>query len=805
MTAGPGDVLADPVGVVVELVGDIEPALQRAAVAEVVTRVAAGRATRRRLAKALVERPALLVDGRSPAPRVAGDLLVALREAGAVAICPPCCANCGKSLRTFQRRGRDWFCSVCSSRREPCAACGTVRAVTSRDREGRPRCWACPPDGAQDPIELVVEVVAVVDPTIPAERVAAAVEAVTSRAGQRRQLAWALKDRPELLTGAGAHAPVPSVLRLIDVLSDAGAPSIVRPACPQCGRVIALSKTFEGLRVCRNCEAKARAEPCARCGVNRQPATRDERGQPLCPHCLASDPVNQETCVGCGRRRLVSVRGPDGPLCPSCRPVPTRTCSICGRVARCEISKVTGRPWCRACKQRWARCSGCDNVLPVRGGTLTEPRCATCTRPDPSFWRACPDCGMRAQLRSGPCARCRLRLRLARLLGDADGEILPGLQALYNNLADTERPATVLQWLARSKTSAVLDELGAGQRPLTHAALDELEPTKPVEHLRSVLVATGTLPVRDEQLARIERWVTRIVDEDCDPQHKELLHRYAVWHLLRRLRQRNRGTEVTYSQLDVVRQQVRAAIGLLEWFAARDLTLTSARQGDLDAWLASKDVSYRTETGHFVRWAISQDISPDLQFAATRWTGPAGPLDHQERWAQAKRLLHDDTLATDDRLAGLLVLLYAQQAAVISRLTIDDLDTDDPVKLRLGSVPVVLPEPVATLVRDLVATRRGHAAIGASGPSPWLFPGGQPGRPISASRLGERLRLIGLHPSQARSTALFQLATELPAAILARMLGIHIKAAVQWQHVSAGDWTNYAADVARRPDSPTAR
>jgi hypothetical protein len=51
-------------------------------------------------------------------------------------------------------------------------------------------------------------------------------------------------------------------------------------------------------------------------------------------------------------------------------------------------------------------------------------------------------------------------------------------------------------------------------------------------------------------------------------------------------------------------------------------------------------------------------------------------------------------------------------------------------------------------------------------------------------------------------TALFQLATELPAAVLARMLGIHIKVAVAWQHVSAGDWTNYAADVSRR-HSPT--
>jgi len=34
----------------------------------------------------------------------------------------------------------------------------------------------------------------------------------------------------------------------------------------------------------------------------------------------------------------------------------------------------------------------------------------------------------------------------------------------------------------------------------------------------------------------------------------------------------------------------------------------------------------------------------------------------------------------------------------------------------------------------------------------------------------------------------FQLATDLPAAILARMLGIHITVAVAWQRAAAGDW-----------------
>jgi hypothetical protein len=30
------------------------------------------------------------------------------------------------------------------------------------------------------------------------------------------------------------------------------------------------------------------------------------------------------------------------------------------------------------------------------------------------------------------------------------------------------------------------------------------------------------------------------------------------------------------------------------------------------------------------------------------------------------------------------------------------------------------------------------------------------------------------------------------------MLGIHVQVAIQWQKISAGDWTAYAADVSRR-------
>jgi hypothetical protein len=67
--------------------------------------------------------------------------------------------------------------------------------------------------------------------------------------------------------------------------------------------------------------------------------------------------------------------------------------------------------------------------------------------------------------------------------------------------------------------------------------------------------------------------------------------------------------------------------------------------------------------------------------------------------------------------------------------------------------------------------------------------------------LAQRLHALRISPRQGRSTALFTLAAEVPAAILAKTLGIHVQAAIQWQKISAGDWAAYAADISGRDDS----
>ena len=241
-----------------------------------------------------------------------------------------------------------------------------------------------------------------------------------------------------------------------------------------------------------------------------------------------------------------------------------------------------------------------------------------------------------------------------------------------------------------------------------------------------------------------------------------------------------------------------AAAALPGWLDTRGLTLATCTQGDLDQWLAGNS-SYLARSANFVRWAVARRHASRLTAPASRWTGPAGPLDQDRRWADARRLLHQDAYPAADRVAGLLILLYAQKLNVITTLTTQHvLHQDGRTLLRLGSRPVVLPAPLDALVGALATGRKPPGTSLLDVPSSWLFPGGRPGSPLTEDALAQRLHALGISPRQSRNTALFTLAADVPAAILAKTLGIHIKAAIQWQKISGGDWAAYAADVGSR-------
>lgn len=650
-----------------------------------------------------------------------------------------------------------------------------------------------------DPVDSLLSLLSKLEPALETAAVLDALGQAAARRDGRRRIAQVVVDQPELLTGEGARAEFPSVLRFIHALVRAGAATVVEPSCPRCGRQRPLGNPVDGLRLCAGCIKKAHALPCGRCGQVRPPARRNDNGHPICQNCWHRDPRSWKPCTGCGNNRRVAAIIEAGPVCQTCRPGPDLPCSFCGSTSsRIGISRAINKPVCNRCRNRWIVCSRCATGALLKGGTLNEPLCARCLNPDSTFWKRCAVCQTTWQLSTAECARCSLDRKLKEIF-TSPGGTSPELDRLRAALVRVDRPDNALTWLTRKGVRTTLQDVASGHRTLTHETLDAMPLSSTLNHLRSMLVAAGALPPRDERLTDLEVWIDQAVAERTAPEHQRALHGYAVWHHLRRLRGRLHGQPASHLQVRNVRQHVTAATVFLDWLEARELTLKTCTQADLDQWLAGC-ASHRTRSTTFVRWAVAHRHASDLTARSTRWTGPSGPLDQDRRWADARRLLHENAHPVADRVAGLLILLYAQKLNVITALTIHHVrHENNQTLLSLGSKPIALPAPLDSLVNELVATRKtAGSGLLADTDSTWLFPGRWPGRPLTEGALARRLHALGLNPRQSRNTALFTLATDVPAAILAKTLGIHIKAAIHWQKISAGDWAAYAADVMQR-------
>lgn len=224
----------------------------------------------------------------------------------------------------------------------------------------------------------------------------------------------------------------------------------------------------------------------------------------------------------------------------------------------------------------------------MHGGTRTSPLCARCVNPDPDAWARCRRCQITWQATPRQCQRCTLDLRLLELLSRPDADVGDQLQPLYRHLLAIQRPRTAIRWLARSEVASILTELGTGQRALTHEALDELPHDPTLTHLRAVLTATGVLPQRDERLAWLEQWTRSVIAARTDPDEQQLLRRYGLWHVLRRLRARTTKTPTTWLQMDAARCRIRAATNLLDWLSTQNLTLATCATADIERWMTSE-------------------------------------------------------------------------------------------------------------------------------------------------------------------------------------------------------------------------
>jgi hypothetical protein len=167
------------------------------------------------------------------------------------------------------------------------------------------------------------------------------------------------------------------------------------------------------------------------------------------------------------------------------------------------------------------------------------------------------------------------------------------------------------------------------------------------------------------------------------------------------------------------------------------------------------------------------------------------------------RCLRDPGIPLDVRAAGALLLLYGQFVSRLTRLTAADIEQHGPdTCLRLDTIPVLLPPRLAALVRAQLDAAPAHPRT--PGPRP-LFPGRSIARPVAPQTLTRRLRQHGIEPRQARNTALAAWASDLPPAVLASLLGVHIQTAVNWASRTRRDWTAYLAERVSTPPATKAQ
>jgi hypothetical protein len=787
---GDRQVLAsDPVAVICQQVALVAPELDRDVVAAAVAAGTGTRVGQRRLAAELLSDPGLLTCGQPRLSRPVQALVAALVEVGASTLARPACPGCGHIVVLVERDADLWICASCAARRRrngqgACAGCGDrQRAIALRHPDGRALCRRCAPRAPDDPLAALTAAIAAagIGDTTAIDQ---AVTEIAPDPAAQHKLLLEIAAHPGRLTGDGDGGSA-RLNRLIPALLGAGACGVTAPACPGCARAVPLLFRGPSGRVCRRCYEDARRAPCARCGVSAVIAGHalvDDA--PLCRTCLAGDAANTGRCTGCGQDKALIHRAADSGWCRSCRRAATAVCSICGAIKPCHFAdglaprcencsrpkapcsvcgrirdihrRTDGQPLCYDCARARLPCTVCSRTMPIVGRDADGgPLCKRCYRKHPAGQHPCSRCHTVTRLHGfGLCPHCTLDDRLAQLLpADADR----GIRELLRS-SDPER---TLDWLSRSRSAQILHRIGQGQR-IDHAALDALLPDKAVHHLRAVLVAAGHLPDRDEVLASAERRTAALLAAVDDPEHQKILSTFTRWRLLPHLRRR--PAPRTRGQADTVVDCLRQATAMLTWLAGIGKDLGHARQDDIDTWLAAGSAK-RTTIQTFVTWAVATGHARDLAVITSQAAPPIPDLDDDTRWSLARRLLHDDHFAPTDRLAGLLVVLFAQKTTTIAMLTRDQVTiSDDGVAtVTLGNAPLELPPAITPVVETLISATHGHGVIGRSAPNPWLFPGLRPGQHISTGRLAIRLQTIGIDPRPTRIAAIADIARQIPA------------------------------------------
>jgi hypothetical protein len=537
--------------------------------------------------------------------------------------------------------------------------------------------------------------------------------------------------------------------------------------CGRCGRVRPIRRAAKGDHpdLCDSCY-RGPDRTCSRCGRTR-PCTRIGSSAPICHSCYARDERPRVNCQRCRRTRPAQAYWPIGPVCMSCYTAILRTPDICG---------------------------DCRTIQPLIGRTEDGARiCGPCAGYDIDY--TCHSCGRTGNpYGHDECAHCVLTTRARTLLAGPAGEIRPELQPLFETLIRAESPFKQIQWLKDSPAADLLAQLAVSNEPMSHELLDEFPLNRNVHYVRQMLVQTGVLEQRNEDLERLPAWLDHHL-ADRSAEHEKLIRPYLHWHLLRRARRRAAARRYPATATHHIRRRISVALELLEWIDSQGLSLHTLRQDDIDRWLDEATTQRRNAARYFIKWTNQRRLTGNLVVPDVPWQHPAEFIDEDDRWQLLRRCLTDEAMPIDIRAAGALTLLFGPRGERIRNLTADQIiDEEQNTYLALSEHPLLLPPRLAGLLRRLANEPPPRLTVphGLTDPR-WLFAGRVPGQPIGNSALSRRLNRYCITIRTARNGALAALAMDLPAAVLADLLDIHLHTAIRWVKHARRDWADYLA------------
>ena len=248
---------------------------------------------------------------------------------------------------------------------------------------------------------------------------------------------------------------------------------------------------------------------------------------------------------------------------------------------------------------------------------------------------------------------------------------------------------------------------------------------------------------------------------------------------------------LTSGTRNAVAHEFTKARRYLAWLAARGRRLQESTQADIDAWYAT--AADPGPTRNFLKWAAASRRMPALDIP-DKPRAERPPITQSRRLALIHQFLTDQRIDLRTRVAGCLLLLYAQPVTRLSQLTLDDIITggDGQVSIRLGSPPTPVPEPFAAMLTDLAANRANMNTAVNPG-CQWLFPGQRAGLPLMPVRLRRQLHELGVPVTQARTASFRQLVLQAPPPVVARALGYDYGTAAEHAVAAGGTWNRYPA------------